>query len=87
MHRTPPGALGEIRAPIIGPKNAEAATGLPWRFLRDHFPELLIEIGGKRCFLAEDLVAALRALRPVPAVEQSCDDELAQWRERVRRAG
>lgn len=47
---------------LIGPKNAEAATGLPWRHLRAHAPALgvpVLRIGRKVCIPAQALLAAL----------------------------
>lgn len=78
----------EIRPIAIGPKNAEAMCGHSWRWLRDHAAELgveIIAIDGKRCILADRLLAALEKRAAPPVVEPV--DELEQMRERIRRAG
>lgn len=47
---------------LLGPANCEAAVGLPWRFVRDHAPELgvpIIGTGRKRCVRADLFIEAL----------------------------
>jgi hypothetical protein len=82
------GRGGAASAICIGPANCEATTGMPWRFVRDHAPELGVEfiaIGGKRVILASALLAALeRRGNAAPADDV---DELAEMRARIARAG
>lgn len=56
-------------APLtISAKNCEAATGLPWRWIREKAADLgvdVITIDGKSLILAEPLLAALRGLAPI----------------------
>lgn len=80
--------LSEITPLTIGTKNAEQMTGFSWRWLRDHAPELgveIIQIDGKSCILAEPLLAAIEQ-RSTPRVAPEVD-ELEVMRERIRRAG
>lgn len=54
---------------LLGPKNCELMTGLPWRFVRDHARELGIaplKVGKKLCVPAD---AFMRALQGVTVVE------------------
>lgn len=47
---------------LLGPANCESAVGLPWRFVRDHAPELgvpIIGTGRKRCVRADLFIEAL----------------------------
>lgn len=75
-----------LKPVLIGPKNAEQATGLPWRWLRDHFTELVIRVEGKGFIPADRLLAALEARAAVSAPEVEVD-EVAEMRARIARAG
>ena len=82
----------------IGPRNAEAATGVTWRWIRDHAPELgvqVVRVDGKAFVLAAELLAALERYAGVnhglptddhDAGDESAD-ELASMRRRIARAG
>jgi hypothetical protein len=78
-----------MRPITIGPRNAEAATGVSWRWIRDHAPELgitIIQVDGKRVVLASELLAALeRRARPETDEPQVDNDELAEMRRRIAR--
>jgi hypothetical protein len=83
-----------IRPITITPRNAEQATGFKWRWLCDHAAELGIEIitiDGKRCIIAARLLAALERYaahaEPVVEPENDVEDEIAEMRRRVARAG
>ncbi len=46
----------------VGPRNCEAATGVPWRWLREHAAELgvaIVRVDGKSVIVASELLAAL----------------------------
>ena len=76
-HRTP-GAAAQLRPPaasiqvkavavLIGPKNCEATTGFPWRWVRDTSARLgvpFVGAGQKRAVRADLFVAALEQ-RPI----------------------
>lgn len=67
-------------APILlGPANAEAATGLPWRWCRDFAAAhgvRFVGSGKKRALIASEFVAALEraSASPAPATEPANDD-------------
>lgn len=79
----------------VGPRNCEAATGVPWRWLRDHAAELgvqIVRIDGKSVIVATELLAALEryAGRIGTAFDdqpEATRDELAAMRTRIARAG
>ena len=83
--------VADIRPITIGPKNAEAMTGLSWRWIRDHADELgveIIAIDGKRFILADRLLVALKSRsKATPAATVDDLDELAAMRRRISRAG
>jgi hypothetical protein len=71
----------------VGPRNAEAATGHTWRWLRDHRDELgvrLVRVDGKQMFLAHELRQALE--RVAGAVEPSAPQTEADELDVARRA-
>lgn len=71
---------------LLGPKNCEAATGLPWRFVRDHARQLGIEpirVGKKLCVPVAAFLGALRPANGDYADEQVPADAAAQLRERL----
>lgn len=84
-----------MRPLTIGPANAEAATGVSWRWIRDHASQLgveIVKIDGKSVILADRLLAALeRRAQPVPADAdhdtEELSDELVAMRARIARAG
>lgn len=45
---------------LIGPRNCESETGLPWRHVRDHYRPLAVEIGRKLAIPADALLAAIK---------------------------
>ena len=82
-----PEAAGALRAaylaaPLsIGPKNAEALTGLSWRWLRDNAEDLGVEVvrvGGKSFIPAGSLREALerRALSTEGSAAEPDEEEL-----------
>jgi len=93
----PPGAA-RAAAIYLGPLNAEAVTGLPWRRVRDHARELgvpMVRLGKALLVPADALVAALgermaHADSPTVAASEAPPlDPAAAVRERlgVRRVG
>jgi hypothetical protein len=78
-----------VAARFLGPKNAEAVVGHPWRWCRDHaraWGVPVLTVDRKTCIPTEPFFAALEA----HAVKQPELDELSEleaMRERVRRAG
>jgi hypothetical protein len=76
---------------LIGPANAEAVTGTPWRHVRDHARELgvpLLKAGRKYVVRADAYVAALeREQNAVPVDITTPADPAEQVRELLRRAG
>lgn len=85
-HRTTD-AAADVRPPIasfhakavpvlIGPKNCEAATGFPWRWVRDTSARLgvpFVGAGQKRAVRADLFVAALERSEPLPANDEQSD--------------
>lgn len=54
----------QVRPALLGPRNCEAATGLPWRHVRDHARALgvrLVRVGRKLAVPADEFLAALEA--------------------------
>lgn len=54
----------DVRPLLLGPKNCEAATGLPWRWCRDTAQRLgvrLVTAGRKQAIPADQFLAALEA--------------------------
>ncbi len=76
---------------LLGPANCESAVGLPWRFVRDHAPELgvpIIGTGRKRCVRADLFIEALErsgAGGDLPSVAKA-EPEPLDPAEAVRRA-
>lgn len=69
MHRA------EVVPLLLGPRNTEQATGLPWRFVRDHARALGVEpvhVGRKLAVPAAAFLEALSA-QPAPAAEPAND--------------
>lgn len=63
-----------VRPVLLGPKNCEAATGLPWRWCRDTAQRLgvrLVTAGRKQAIPADQFLAALEAANETsePAAE------------------
>jgi hypothetical protein len=75
----------DVRAICVSTKNAEQVTGFPWRWLRDHFPNLVIQIDGKSCIPADRLLAALE-LRMSPIGDTTEIDDLARARLEIANA-
>jgi len=72
LHVSPPGAPAPVS---IGPANAELVTGVPWRYLRDRFPDLVIPIGERKAvILASDLAAELAGRSAIDAVRDAEPD-------------
>jgi len=94
ISRSPPSnpAPSPIKAAIvIGPANCEAATGWPWRWVRDHARELGVPLlgAGRKCGVRADLlVAALERQPAVPDNEAATPADPAEVvRQLLRRAG
>lgn len=78
---------GSVRPVLIGAGNALEMTGKPWSWWRRHAAELgieLVRIGTASFAKADSVLAAVEAHVPKKTVVV---DELAEMRERVRRAG
>jgi hypothetical protein len=76
-HRDPLPAppAGTPRAFSISTANAEAVTGISWRFWRDSFPHLVRRIGERKALiLLADLEAALAGRSPIEAIRAAEDD-------------
>jgi hypothetical protein len=76
-------------ARFLGPKNAEAVVGHPWRWCRDHaraWGIQLLTVDRKTVIPAEPFFAALEA-HAVGNEGRGEATELEAMRDRVRRAG
>lgn len=54
----------QVRPALLGPRNCEAATGLPWRHVRDHARALgvrLVRVGRKLAVPCDEFLRALEA--------------------------
>lgn len=66
----------DVRPVLIGPRNCEAATGLPWRWCRDTAQRLgvrLVTAGRKQAIPAEAFLAALEAANETSEPEVEVD--------------
>lgn len=82
-------AQAAVRPLFITSQNSDAATGLPFRRWKDHFPHLVRRVGRKDVIPAADLEQAVqqglaRMIGDVPANEV---DAAEQVRQLLRRAG
>lgn len=71
---------------LLGPRNCEAATGLPWRHVRDHARELgidLVRVGRKLAVPASAFLRALQVANDSVAEQQTPTDPAAALRERL----
>jgi hypothetical protein len=62
---------------LLGPRNAEQATGLPWRFVRDHARALGVEpvrIGRKLAIPASAFLEALQRQQATKAERDPSND-------------
>lgn len=59
---------------LIGPRNCEEQTGLPWRHVRDHYRHLARPVGRKLVIPADALAEALRRGTPEPEAITSPTD-------------
>ncbi|HVW29961.1 MAG TPA: hypothetical protein VHC69_31580 [Polyangiaceae bacterium] len=76
----------------VGRDNAEAVMGRSWRCVQDLAAELGVKprkVGRIALYLASELVAAIerRSTGGSSNEDRTAADELAEMRERVRRAG
>ena len=79
-----------IHPVLIGAANAESATGMSWRHLRDHAQELgvpIVAIGRRRAVRTADLLAALAARDPVQPTEPEDPTEAMRRRIGLRARG
>jgi hypothetical protein len=77
-----------VAALVIGPRNAEAAVGFPWRWCRDTALELGVPFvghGRKRGIMAADFIAALRRESATPRDPQAPEATLPDPAAEVRR--
>ena len=59
----------------IGPANAELVTGVPWRYLRDRFAHLLVQLGERKSVIpAAALAAELAGRSAIDAVRDAEPD-------------
>ncbi|HEX4336921.1 MAG TPA: hypothetical protein VH062_13470 [Polyangiaceae bacterium] len=78
---------------LIGPGNSLQATGAGWHWWRRHAAEFglqLITIGSKRFIRADAVLAVVEARAATRASTRTVDpelDELAEFRNRIARAG